>query len=292
MRIAASIGASIIAGLAALVACGADSDDWAAYLGARGTEEAAQSDVLGMTADEVESYATALQDESVADEETPEVFIRTRRRIVVREMRFDTDWDCDPTAVNAMAGQFKRLTGMDAQALVPARPITFDSPELFQYPFAYMTAHYAFRFSDEEAKGLRKFVERGGFLMTDDCLYGQTYGPAFVGEMQRIFPDGQWKEIDPKDPVNGLVLKQKFSFRAGETGIPSEFRNQNPWQGVFLGGTLGVLYTVQDIGCSWELSSPPTPANPLGAGMHGSDVVIRLAAYQVACNVILFAMLH
>ena len=294
MQMGSRIMMAIAAGLAAATVYAADSDDWAAYLGARGAEEARQSEVVGMTSDELDSYAKEQMEEAAGDDEIPEAFIRNRRRVVVREMQFGADWDCDPTGCSAMVGQFKRFTGLEAQALVPAKPITFDSPELFHYPIVYMTAHYAFRFTDEEVRGMRKYVERGGFVFVDDCLYGQTFGPAFVGEMQRIFADGQWKEIDPKDPVNGLVLKQKFSFNAGEAGIPRPFMNQNPWQGVFLGGILGVLYTVQDLGCGWEISSPPTPSNPLGAGMHSKDMNPgeRLASYQMAVNVILFSMLH
>ena len=293
MNLVRSIMAAI-AGCAAAAAFGADTEDWAAYLGARGQDEAPRSAVVGMTTEELETYAKEQIEEATADEETPEIFIRNRRRVVVREMQFGADWDCDPTGCTAMVGQFKRFTGLDAQALVPAKPLTFDSPELFHYPIVYMTAHYAFRFTDEETAGIHKYVERGGFVFVDDCLYGQTFGPAFVGEMQRIFTDGQWKEVDPKDPVNGLILKQKFSFRAGEAGIPSPFMNQNPWQGVFMNGVLSVLYSVQDIGCAWEISSPPTPSNPLGAGMHSKDMNPgeRLASYQMAVNVILFAMLH
>lgn len=272
-----------------------DADDWAAFLGARGEDEPAATEVIGMSAEELESYAAEQELDVAADEEKPDVFIRSRRRAVIREMKFATDWDCDPTAVPAMVDQFRRLTGMDAQALIPCKPLTFDSPDLFDYPFVYMTAHYAFKFSDAEADGFRRYVERGGFVMADDCLYGQTFGPAFAGEMQKIFPETKLAEIDHKDPVAGMVLKQKFSFQAGEAGIPRVFMNQNPWLGISLGGNLGVLHTVQDIGCYWEISSPPTPSNPLGAGMHGKDTMepgSRIVAYQLGVNVILFSMLH
>ena len=295
MRATSLVIAALACVLLPAAAFGAqNNDDWAAYLGARDADESSNSGVVGMTTEELEALSKEAEAEIGADEETPDVFIRNRRRVVVREAKFDSDWDCDPTAVPAMVGQFRRFTGMDAQALIPCKPITFDSPELFHYPFVYMTAHGAFRFTDEEAKGFRKFVERGGFVLADDCLYGQTFGPAFLGEMQRLFPDGQLKEVDPKDPVNSMVLKQKFSFQAGEAGIPRAFMNQNPWQAVYLGGNMGVLYTVQDIGCAWELSSPPTPSNPLGAGMHGKDMNPgeRIASYQMAVNIILFSMLH
>ena len=285
----------LLLAFAGSIACGADPDDWAAELGAREPDEDGGSGVVGMSALELEAYGLDEADDGADDEEVPESFIRNRRRVVIREMKFDSDWDCDPTAIPSVAYQFERLTGMEAQALVPNTPLTFDSPDIFDFPLLYMSAHYAFKFSDEEAKGLRTFVERGGFLLVDDCLYGQTFGPAFQGEMQQIFPETEMKEIDPEDPVNGIIFKQKFKFSgAHESGVTRSARNANPWSGIWLDGILGVVYTPQDFGCGWEISSPPTPSNPLGAGMHGADLMPgwRLAAYQTVTNVILFALIH
>ncbi len=76
--------------------------------------------------------------------------------------------------------------------------------------------------------------------------------------------------------------------------MPRVIRNANPWSGLFIGGSVSVLYTPQDFGCHWEISSPPTPTNPLGAGMHNMDLVpgARDAAYKIGINIIFYSFLH
>jgi hypothetical protein len=273
----------------------AAGDDWAALLGTAEPEAGLAAPVLGMTIEELDAYREEEQEAAAADDEEPEVFIRSRRTLVVREMKFNSDWDADPTAVPALVDQLRRRTGMRALALLPRAPLTFDQPELLDFPFVYMTAHYAFTLSPAETAGLRTYIERGGFILADDCLYGQTFGPAFQGEMARVFPEVAFEAVDVKAPVYGLVYRRKHDFpNAHETGIASAFRNANPFLGLVWQGYLRVVYMPQDMGCSWEISSPPTPANPLGAGMHGSDMYpgVRDAAYWHGINIMLFALTH
>jgi len=211
----------------------------------------------------------------------------------VREIKFDSDWDTDPTAVPALVDQFKRRTGMDAYALVPRKPLTFDDPELFDWPFAFMTAHYAFTLSEAEENGLRKFADRGCFLWADDCLQGQTFGPAFESTMRKLFPESEFEPIDVNHEVLGLVYKQKYTFASvHESGIPRTLRNANPWVGVILNGHLAAGYSPQDIGCGWEISSPPTPSNPIGSSMHSWLQEESEAAYRLGLNIMFYALLH
>ncbi|MDP6114673.1 MAG: DUF4159 domain-containing protein [Planctomycetota bacterium] len=272
----------------------AEDEDWGALLGV-GDESESSTGVIGMTAEELDAYAKEESAVGSEDDEVPDVFVRNRRRFVLREVKFNSDWDCDPTAVPALVHQFKRLTGMDSQALVPRSPLTLESDSLTDWPFIYMTAHYAFNLNDHESKGLRRFIMNGGFLYADDCLYGQTFGPAFEGEIQRVFPEFDWKTMEYSDPVYGMVYQQKYRSKAiHESGVPRVIRNANPWSGLFIGGSVSVLYTPQDFGCHWEISSPPTPTNPLGAGMHNMDLVpgARDAAYKIGINIIFYSFLH
>lgn len=281
--------------LAGVVTWAGGPDDWVATLGAKGEGEAVDSGVVGMTTEEAEAYAGKDEGDAGGDEEVPEVFVRGRRRLVLQELKINSDWDCDPTAVVAMADQFKVRTGMDAQALLPRKPLTLDSPELLDWPFVYVTAHYAFTFSEAEERGLRLFIERGGFLYADDCLYGQTFGPAFQGEMAKLFPECEFKAIDIKDPVQRLVYQQKYTYNnAHESGVPQAFMNANPFLAIVFKGRVSIVYSPQDIGCLWEISSPPTPSNPLGAGMHSSDMnpAGREMAYRLGVNIILYSMAH
>jgi len=45
---------------------------------------------------------------------------------------------------------------------------SFDDPNLFKYPFAYMCEVGYMDLSDDEVKGMREYLLRGGFLLVDD----------------------------------------------------------------------------------------------------------------------------
>ena len=66
------------------------------------------------------------------------------------------------------------------------------SPEIFKYPFAYVSHPGEVFPSDEEIENLRQYIDRGGFVMLDD-FGGQGQGPwemeNFRDILHRAFPD-------------------------------------------------------------------------------------------------------
>ncbi len=268
--------------------------DWIATLSGKASDTPVDTGVIGLSADEL-SAVLANPEQTEADAEVPQDFVRNRRRFVIREMKFNADWDTDPTSLPAMVDQFRRRTGMDAQALQPRKPLTFDDPELFDWPHIFMTAHNAFTLSEAETAGLRRYLDFGGFLHADDCLYGFPFGPAFHSELKKVYPDKELVPLEPAHPVFGTLLKQKFSWASlNEVGLPRVLK-QNAFEYLEVGGHLSVLYTPPDLGCMWEISSPPTPSNPLGAGMHSIDSMNpggREAAYRMGVNIIFYNLTH
>jgi hypothetical protein len=49
--------------------------------------------------------------------------------------------------------------------------LTFDDPELFKYPVAYLCEPAGWVMSDEEAAGLRAYLKKGGFVIVDDFRF-------------------------------------------------------------------------------------------------------------------------
>ena len=275
-----------------LFAEGVDKDDWASeLLGAARSPES--TGILGMSSDDLESYvSTRALDEG--DDEVPDDFIQHRRRFVIREMKFNADWETDPTALPAFIDQFKRRTGMKALALQPRKPLSFEDEELTDWPFIYMTAHNAFSLSEDESRGLRHYLDNGGFLNADDCLYGFPFGKSFPGQMSKVYSDREMTPLDPKHAVFGVALKQLFHWeKTNEVGLPMVMK-PNAFSYLEVDGYMAVLYTPHDLGCHWEISSPPTPSNPIGVGMHNLDRIpgSRETAYRMGVNLVIFSMLH
>jgi uncharacterized protein DUF4159 len=120
------------------------------------------------------------------------------------------------------------------------------SPELFNYPFAYLTGHGNVVFSNAEAANLRKYLTGGGFLHIDD-----NYGlDKFIRkEMKKVFPELTFTEL----PANHSLYNQKFKF---PNGLPKihEHDGKRP-QGLALiwQGRMVCYYTYEcDLGNGWE----------------------------------------
>lgn len=72
------------------------------------------------------------------------------------------------------------------------------SPDLFDYPYLYMTGHGNVVFSTEEAQNLRNYLIGGGFLHIDD-----NYGlDKFVRiELKKVFPELELIEVPDRKSV-------------------------------------------------------------------------------------------
>ena len=293
-RLVATLCVLAMGGWSAARAAEAAGDDWSGTL--NGAEAAASSDtgVIGLAAEDLAMLVESRGEAADSDPEPAADFVRNRRRFVMREIKFNSDWDTDPTSLPAFIDQLKRRTGFDAQALKPRKPLTFDDPEVTDWPFVFMTAHNAFTFSDAEGAGLARYIRQGGFLHSDDCLYGFPFGPAFHREIEKVFPGQTLEPFTIEHPAYGPLLEQKYTWGLkSESGLPISI-SANPFEAMAMDGHLAVLYTPPDLGCHWEISTPPTPSNPLGTGMHGLDrkVTAREDSYRMGINIVFYAMTH
>ena len=108
---------------------------------------------------------------------------------VFARLRYDSgDWDYNPrsppTSLNSIV-EYTNITVYPEEVV-----ITADSEELLAFPFLFMTGHKLVRFNDRERERLKAFVERGGFLFSDDCNHDVAglYATSFEQEMHRAFP--------------------------------------------------------------------------------------------------------
>ena len=100
-------------------------------------------------------------------------------------------WSHDyPTAEEHILQIMKEATLVDTDRL-SYQIVDLASPEIFKYPFGYVSHPGEVIPSDEEINHLREYIERGGFLMLDD-FGGQGQGPwemeAFRDVLRRAFP--------------------------------------------------------------------------------------------------------
>lgn len=120
------------------------------------------------------------------------------------------------------------------------------SPDLFDYPYLYMTGHGNVVFSTEEAQNLRNYLIGGGFLHIDD-----NYGlDKFVRiELKKVFPELELIEV----PFTHPIYHQKYNFPNGLPKIHEHDGKPAQGFGLFYEGRLLVFYSYEcDLGNGWE----------------------------------------
>ena len=75
-----------------------------------------------------------------------------------------------------------------------AQTVTLSDPELFSFPFIYMCDVGWMELSNEEARNLRTYLEKGGFLWVDD-FWGAGEWANLERNMRRVFPDREWRDL-------------------------------------------------------------------------------------------------
>lgn len=120
------------------------------------------------------------------------------------------------------------------------------SPEIFNYPWIYLTGHGNIVLSDAEAQNLRKYLIAGGFLHIDD-----NYGlkPFIVPQMKKVFPELEFIEL----PYNHSIYHQTYNF---DKGLPKIHEHEGkPPQGfglVYEGKLVCFFSYESDLGNGWE----------------------------------------
>src|SRR5882724_46339 len=162
-----------------------------AALGLLGTAQSGQG-IRRSAAYEREMQNPA-EDPPDAYQEAEFAFARLRYRSPLRS-RGRGSWGTDSNkAERQFVRGVRRLTRIHARSVEEI--IDVDSDEIFNWPWIYAVEVGHWQLSDSQAKRLRDYLDRGGFLMVDD-FHGSYEWSAFMASLKRIFPDRQVIDID------------------------------------------------------------------------------------------------
>lgn len=120
------------------------------------------------------------------------------------------------------------------------------SPEIFNYPWVYLTGHGNVVFNEADIANLRKYLEAGGFLHIDD-----NYGlkDFIVPQMKKVMPELEFIEL----PFSHEIYHQNYQFNKGLPKIHDHDGKPAQGFGLILKGKLVCFFTYQcDLGNGWE----------------------------------------
>src|ERR1035438_4244661 len=115
-----------------------------------------------------------------------------------------TSWTQDyPRADRHFAAALRRLTRVHVRSVEqPINPDDVD--DFYNWPFLAAGEMGDWLLTDAQAKTVREYLLRGGFLLLDDFWGPEEYA-RFDETMKRIFPERQVVDIDDKDPIFHMV---------------------------------------------------------------------------------------
>jgi hypothetical protein len=110
------------------------------------------------------------------------------------------------------------------------------SDAIYEFPLLIMTGEGDFQLSDGEREGLRRYIERGGFLLASAGCSSIEWDRAFRREMAAIFANHPLRAIDLSHPMFHTVyeITEIGSAHGGKA---------RPLEGISIGGRLGVVYS-------------------------------------------------
>jgi hypothetical protein len=196
------------------------------------------------------------------------------------------DW---PEADIHFSQGLKRLTRFDVGEY---RHLPLTDEKIYNYPWIYATQVGYWNLNNEETTHLRDYLERGGFLMTDD-FHGPDEWEVFAETMERVFPGQQIDDLDQSHPLLHVLydinertfipgLRHLRSGPGGRIIVQPEYTPPY-WRALYDSKqrlVVAVNYN-QDVGDAWEHADLP----------QYPEEMTRLA-YYFGINYLIYAITH
>ncbi|MBS3735229.1 MAG: DUF4159 domain-containing protein [Phycisphaerae bacterium] len=219
---------------------------------------------------------------AVAAEAEPTVetgeFIFARLEFAVLDHSPDK-WNVGPIGDTILRRKLKELTNinvMDEPKVVRLREIE----EMYRHPFVFMTSEGYFELSEQEEKNLREYLDRGGFILADDCvLFGREdrFFQTYMKLLTKLYPDNPPREV----PLDHEIFHIYFDFeRKGSPHMQGvEYKDSNA-AALFDPDTGRIMTyaTPGDLHCGWMCR------------YWGMDK--NLEAIKMGINVVIYALSH
>jgi hypothetical protein len=179
----------------------------------------------------------------------------------------------------------RRLTRVHARSIEEILDV--DSDEMFNWPWIFAVAAGDWTFTDDQAARLRRYLERGGFLMVDD-FHGEREWQSFMAGMRRVLPDAEPIELEDDAAIFHTVydLNERINVPGANVvhGPGYERDGTVPhWRAILdsKGRIMVAICFNMDVGDAWEFADSPDYPEKYAS-----------MAYRLGINYVLYSMTH
>jgi hypothetical protein len=180
----------------------------------------------------------------------------------------------------------KRLTLVDPTSV--EHVVEFGDDDIYNWPFLYAVEPGHWNLFEDEADQLRDYLERGGFLMTDD-FHGTIEWNNFMKHLQKVIGNQPVKDIANDDPIFHVIydLGERTQIPGKqflESRVPYEFDGFKPeWRAVRDSKGRVTVAICHNMDLSDAIENSDDPEYPeLWANM----------AYRIVANYVVYDLTH
>ena len=199
-----------------------------------------------------------------------------------------TSWTQDyPRADRHFVQALRRLTRVHARSVEqPVNPD--DTDDFYNWPWMNAGELGDWKLTDAQAKTIREYLLRGGFLMLDDFWGPEEYA-RFDESMRRVFPDRPAVEMDSKDAIFHTVYDLDDRYQVLGQWALHGFMSRRAagtvahWLGIYddKNRVMVAMSFNSDLGDSWEWADDPRYPEKLSA-----------LGIRIGVNYVVYAMTH
>jgi len=180
----------------------------------------------------------------------------------------------------------KRLTRIQMRPI--EQVVDLDSDEIFNYPWVYAVQVANWSFTDAQAKRLREYLLKGGFLMVDD-FHGTADWDRFMTGMRQVLPDRPVEDLSDSDEIFHVLYDLSDRFQVpGEQYVNTGRTYEKDgyiakWRAIRdeKGRIMVVICHNMHLGDAWEWADMPEyPEN------------FASMAYRIGLNYVVYGMTH
>lgn len=173
------------------------------------------------------------------------------------------------------ADHFLRRAEQDSAISTSRRlhSVKLASDEIFNFPLLIMTGEGEFELLSEERDNLRRFVERGGFLLASSGCSSPEWNRSFRREMTKIFTEKKMEKLGQ----DHLVFHTVYDINQ----LQAKHGTPQPLEGIHFGERLGVLYSQDGLNDT---------SNTQGCCCCGGNEITN--AEQINVNILVYSLLQ
>jgi hypothetical protein len=192
---------------------------------------------------------------------------------IVRIRYSGGDWYNDPNIIPNLASAINTKTELEISTKEII--LSLSDPEIYSYPFLFITGHGKINLSKSEIKNLRDYLWNGGFIYVDDD-YGMD--EHFREELKKAFPKHKLVQL----PANHEIYNIFYKFPQGLPKIHEHYKGAPKGFGLFLKGKMAMFYTFNsNISDGWA-----------GPSVYRDPEELREKALNMGINIYIYAMTH